>query len=76
MSNPLYQQLNKQSSVPTQGRMMNPMERIQLIQRISRDPKNFMEEALKKGDISQEWIDQNMPRAKELQSQLVRMFGR
>ena len=70
MANSLYQDLNKNTKMPAQ---MPQMNRGQLLMEILSNPKGFYEKALSNGWISQSWVNQNMTRAKQLQSQLMKM---
>ena len=70
MPNSLFSQLNQNTKMPTQ---MPQMNRGQMLAEIISNPKSFYDKALSNGWISQDWINQNMSKAKQLQSQLMRM---
>lgn len=70
MPNSLFNDLNKNAKMPTQ---MPQMNRGQMLMEILRNPKGFYDKALSNGWISQDWVNQNMSKAKQLQSQLMRM---
>lgn len=77
MANSLYQQLNGKNMQgpvkPSVPQKMPQMNRGQMLMEILRDPKGFYDRAINNGWISQDWVNQNMSRAKQLQSQLMRM---
>lgn len=77
MGNSLYQQLNGKNMQgpvrPSAPQQMPQMNRGQMLMQILSDPKSFYDKALSNGWISQDWVNQNMSRAKQLQSQLMRM---
>ena len=70
MSNSLYNDLNRNTKMPTQ---MPQMNRQQMLMEILRNPKGFYDKALSNGWINQNWINQNMSKAKQIQSELLRM---
>ena len=70
MANSLFQQLNGNTKMPTQ---MPQMSRGQMLMEILSNPKGFYDKAINNGWISQNWINQNMSRAKQLQDQLLKM---
>lgn len=70
MANSLFNDLNKNTKMPTQ---MPQMNRGQLLMEILSNPKGFYDKALSNGWISQSWVNQNMSRAKQLQEQLLKM---
>ena len=70
MPNSLFQQLNQNTKMPAQ---MPQMNRGKMLMEILTNPKGFYDKALKNGWISQDWINQNMARAKQLQSELIKM---
>lgn len=77
MANSLYQQLNGKNMQgpvrPSAPQQMPQMNRGQMLMQILTDPKGFYEKALSSGLLSQDWVNQNMSRAKQLQSQLMQM---
>lgn len=70
MANSLFSELNQNTKMPTQ---MPQMNRGQMLMEILRNPKAFYDKALSNGWISQSWVNQNMTRAKQIQSDLLKM---
>ena len=70
MANNLFNELNKNTKMSTQ---MPQMNRGQMLMEILSNPKGFYDKALSNGWISQNWINQNMSKAKQIQNQLLRM---
>ena len=70
MANNLFNELNRNTKMPTQAPQMN---RGQMLMEILSNPKGFYDKALSNGWINQNWVNQNMSKAKQIQSELLRM---